>query len=325
MEIHGFRPASCTKHKLGLFALVMFTLAHLSDVHLGPLPPITWHQLLSKRFTGYANWKLNREHTHQGEVLSGLIDHIKQRSPDHIALTGDIINLGLNDEIANARAWLEAFGPPQQVSLVCGNHDAYVPGSLEQAFENWQPYLSGDDGSPIKSALDYPVVRRRGKISFILCNSACATPVFFATGCFDRHQTDGLAKILDQEVAQRQCRVILIHHPPVDGQTRFQKRLVGAQYFRNAVKKSGAELILHGHTHVDSLAKIEGPNGSVPVLGVPAGGQSPGGKRTAARYNLLSIEDEGDKKWDISQQQYGYGEDFTGIKKIGETRLISES
>ncbi len=302
----------------------MFTLAHLSDVHLGPLPPITWHQLLSKRITGYANWKLNRGHSHQDEVLSGLVDDIKQRSPDHIVLTGDVINLGLNAEITNALAWLEAFGSPQKVSLVCGNHDAYVPGSLEQAFENWQPYLSGDDGSPIRSAVDYPVVRRRGNISFILCNSACATPVFFATGCFDQRQMEGLEQILEQEGAQGQCRVVLIHHPPVDGQTRFQKRLVGAQYFRNAIKKSGAELILHGHTHVDSLAKIEGPDGYVPVLGVPAAGQSPGGKRPAARYNLLSIEKDGDQKWGIGQEQFGYGEAFTGIEKIGETTLISE-
>lgn len=312
--------------KLGLFAFVMFALAHLSDVHLGPLPPITWHQLLSKRITGFANWKLNRGHHHQIDILSGLIDHMKQKSPDHIALTGDVINLGLAAEISNARLWLENLGLPEQVSLVCGNHDAYVPGSLEAAFEAWQAYLAGDDENPVDSARDYPVLRRRGHVSLILCNSACVTPPFFATGCFDQHQMDGLAEMLEREGRQGQCRVVLIHHPPIDGLTRYQKRLIGGPYFRDAVIKSGAELVLHGHTHIDNFSQIEGRDGLVPVLGVPSAGQSPGGKRPAARYNLVSIE-EADKhstrNWNIQLEQFGYGSEFDGIRQIGQSRLIS--
>lgn len=305
----------------------MFSLAHLSDVHLGPLPQISWHQLLSKRITGYANWQLNRTHSHQADILSGLIHHMKQKSPNHIALTGDVINLGLRAEIRNARQWLEDFGSPEQVSVVCGNHDAYVPGSLEQAFEFWQPYLMGDDESRIGGARDYPALRRRGPISIVLCNSACVTPPFFATGCFDQHQMEGLAEILEQEGRQGQCRVVLIHHPPIAGSTGFQKRLIGGEYFREAVLKSGAEIVLHGHTHFDSLKMIEGRNGRVPVLGVPSAGQASGGKRPAARYNLLSIEETGEqseRNWSIRREQFGYGDEITGIRQIGQSNLVSD-
>ena len=35
----------------------MFTLAHLSDPHLAPLPAPRWSELIGKRVTGYINWQ----------------------------------------------------------------------------------------------------------------------------------------------------------------------------------------------------------------------------------------------------------------------------
>ncbi|TIO72439.1 MAG: metallophosphoesterase, partial [Mesorhizobium sp.] len=34
----------------------MLRLAHISDVHLGPLPDVTYRDLASKRVLGYVNW-----------------------------------------------------------------------------------------------------------------------------------------------------------------------------------------------------------------------------------------------------------------------------
>ncbi|RVC83466.1 metallophosphoesterase, partial [Mesorhizobium sp. M4A.F.Ca.ET.022.05.2.1] len=43
----------------------MFRLAHISDVHLGPLPGVTYRELASKRVVGYVNWQRNRRrHMH---------------------------------------------------------------------------------------------------------------------------------------------------------------------------------------------------------------------------------------------------------------------
>ena len=42
------------------YAATMITLAHISDIHLAPLPPVRWRELLNKRITGYLNWRLTR-------------------------------------------------------------------------------------------------------------------------------------------------------------------------------------------------------------------------------------------------------------------------
>ena len=38
----------------------MITLAHISDIHLAPLPPVRFVDLLGKRITGFLNWKMTR-------------------------------------------------------------------------------------------------------------------------------------------------------------------------------------------------------------------------------------------------------------------------
>ena len=48
----------------------MISLAHLSDVHLAPLPPVKPWDLLNKRITGYLNWKMHRQKTLDGEGLT---------------------------------------------------------------------------------------------------------------------------------------------------------------------------------------------------------------------------------------------------------------
>ena len=111
----------------------MFTLAHLSDVHLGPLPNLTLRQLLSKRITGYVNWHRNRRKQLFGNTLELLLEDVIARRPDHIAITGDLVNLATEVEIEAAGQWLEVFPDPRNVSVVPGNHDAYVPGAIDKA------------------------------------------------------------------------------------------------------------------------------------------------------------------------------------------------
>ena len=70
------------------------------------------------------------------DVLNRLVADLKAQRPGHIAMTGDILNIGLKAEFPPARAWLETLGNPRDVSFVPGNHDAYVRSSL--------PYLASD-------------------------------------------------------------------------------------------------------------------------------------------------------------------------------------
>jgi 3',5'-cyclic AMP phosphodiesterase CpdA len=104
---------------------VTFRLAHLSDSHIGPLPKPHWRELMSKRLTGYVNWQ-RRGRIHNMDVLEAIVADLRAQSPDHIAMTGDILNIGLPAEFAMAADWLRTLGTPQDVSFVPGNHDESI-------------------------------------------------------------------------------------------------------------------------------------------------------------------------------------------------------
>ncbi len=283
----------------------MFRLAHISDIHLAPLPALRYRELLSKRITGYLNWQRKRAGEHRPDVLANLVSHLLESHPDHVAVTGDLVNLALPAEIDAATSFLESLGGGHDVTVVCGNHDAYVPGALNMAIGKWQSWLRGDDDLQILSDEDFPVLRIRENIAIIGCNSARATLPFQATGFFENAQAARLARILRDQEAEGKCRVVLIHHPPFPNATRHHKRLIGDARFRSVIAEQGAELILHGHTHLDTIEWIEGKQGSVPVVCVPAAGQMPGGNRPPGRYNLFEISGK-QVCWKIRLQQFGY-------------------
>ena len=111
--------------------MAAFTLAHLSDPHLPPLPAARLRDLAGKRALGYLNWTRNRHKYHRREVLDALVSDMQAQTPDHIAVTGDLVNLALEAEFAPARAWLESVGAPDRVTVdprqsrrLCSRHPA---------------------------------------------------------------------------------------------------------------------------------------------------------------------------------------------------------
>src|SRR6201999_809380 len=106
-----------------------FTLAHLSDAHLGPLPRPRRRELMGKRLSGYLNWTRGRQHVHDMDMLARLVADMEAQNTHHIAVAGDILNIALKAEYPLARQWLETLGPTTDVSFVPGNHDAYVKGT----------------------------------------------------------------------------------------------------------------------------------------------------------------------------------------------------
>jgi 3',5'-cyclic AMP phosphodiesterase CpdA len=115
-------------------------------------------------------------------------------------------------------------------------------------------------------------------------------------------------------------RVILNHHPPIAKATPWYKRLIGQARFREVILKHGAELVLHGHTHLDTKTHIMGPSGKVPVICVPAAGNAPGGHKPAGRYNLFSIEKTKDG-WSTLFEEYGFNNETDGVGLISSQNL----
>lgn len=279
----------------------MFQLAHISDIHLSPLPEPRLFELMGKRITGYINWKKNRTAEMGRQTLDTLMESIKQKKPDHLVITGDLVNLALTREFSAAKDWLVAQGPARDISLTFGNHDAYVRGAFKKACKTFRPWMTSEEAHAWSSP--FPYMRVRGQVAIIAVSSAIATPPFFATGRFDSAQAHHLADLLQEAKERNLFRVVMIHHPPYQRATYWYKKLWGIERFQRVIKQFGTELILHGHTHVPSLEHIEGKLRDVPVVGVASASQAFGGKKPPANYNWLSID--GDcESWHCELERY---------------------
>jgi 3',5'-cyclic AMP phosphodiesterase CpdA len=286
-----------------------FVLAHLSDPHLAPLPRPRLFELFNKRITGYVNWRRHRRLVHERAVLDKIVADLQAQKSDHIAVTGDIVNIALRQEFLNGRAWLESLGPPKDVSFVPGNHDAYVRGALAAASREWGAFMRDDDG-----ANRFPYLRRRGPLALIGLSSALPTPWGFATGALGPAQRAALAAMLDRLKADGLFRVVLIHHPPVS-QAPWHKRLLDARALKRVIAAHGAELLLHGHDHLHMLNWLPGPDGGrVPAIGVPSASAAPGMARNAAAYNLYCI-DGAPGRWQCEMISRGLGSRDTLVEQ----------
>ena len=296
----------------------MFKLAHLSDPHLGPLPQPTIFQLASKRILGYLNWQINRKNNLTSKYLEQLVEDIHNQNPDHTVVTGDLVNLSLPIEFKNSLNWLNQLGSPEDVSIIPGNHDAYVPGALKKAKQVWSEYLVGDYNS--SKLIEFPYCRIRKNIAIIGTSSAIATAPFMATGRVGFKQLARLSQLLDKLLQDNYFRIILIHHPPYRNATSWYKSLLDFHNFKNTIKITGAELILHGHTHNTGYSTIELENKYIPIVGVPSASKAPNGKYPSARYNLFSIDYDG-KDWSCDMVERGFCEKKDKIVEISQKKL----
>ena len=294
----------------------MFVLAHLSDPHLGPLPAARFAELVGKRVTGYVNWRRRREAAHRPEVLARIVTDLKAQAPDHIAVTGDLVNLALPGEYAPARLWLEALGKPEDVTLVPGNHDAYVRAAISYRKLHWSTYMRGD-GVPDRDEVAFPFLRRRGPLALLGVSSAVPSLPLMATGRVGSWQIERLGKLLDATREEGLFRVVLIHHPPTSNRTHYLKRLIDAALFRDALARHGAELVIHGHNHRHQIVWLDGPTGRIPAVGVPSASEGPG-QHDPAGYNLYRIEGE-PSAWRCDMRTRGIAGD--GVIEIAKTLL----
>jgi 3',5'-cyclic AMP phosphodiesterase CpdA len=139
----------------------MYVLAHLSDPHLGPLPRPRARELAGKRVLGFYNWHRSRKNIHRAEALAAIVADLRAHRPNHIALTGDLTNLSLPAEFEAARAWLDAFGTADEITVVPGNHDYYVQRGEHGPHTLWSDFMRGDEGET------FPFLRRRGPLAIV--------------------------------------------------------------------------------------------------------------------------------------------------------------
>jgi 3',5'-cyclic AMP phosphodiesterase CpdA len=293
----------------------MFKLAHLSDPHL-PMPRARLGQLVNKRVTGYFNWWRHRVHLHVPEALAGIVADIQAQKPDHIVLTGDLVNVALPEEFRRAADWLQAFDRPDRLTVVPGNHDVYVPVPWDEGVGLWGTYIASDGEPPAESAEVFPTLRRRGPVALIGLSTGVPKPPFLATGDLGAEQIARAERLLAETAREGLCRIVLIHHPPLLDQSRW-KHLTDAAAFQAMIRRAGCEAILHGHNHRSEIARIAGRTGPVPVLGVATASAAPGSKYGRARYHLIHIDRDKDG-WRLKVELRGVAADGHGCEPDGE-------
>ena len=299
--------------------MTSFVLAHLSDPHLGPMPRPRLRELASKRAIGYLNWQRKRHMIHRRDVLGDLVADMQAQKPDHIAVTGDLVNIALPPEFTEARKWLESVGTPDHVSLVPGNHDAYVRGIREHFPHVWADYLHGDGAATGSDAI-FPYLRRRGPLALIGVSTAVPTAPFMATGRLGHEQRSDLEQILKQLSNEDSFRVLMIHHPPVTSPGRWAARLRDSDELLELIARHGVDLVLHGHDHRHATVWLDGPRGRIPAIGVPSASAMAHGHNHPAAYNLFSIERNGNA-WRCQHRVRGFA-DGMKLGEIKDEKLI---
>jgi 3',5'-cyclic AMP phosphodiesterase CpdA len=269
-----------------------FVIAHLSDPHLGPLEGFTPAHWNLKRALGWINWQRNRWDVHLTSVANQLVADLKQQQPDHIAVGGDLVNIGLSAEYIRAQAWMEALGTPDRVSLVPGNHDIYttLPAG-EPGVERWRPYMTSEAAVP-GAVNGFPYVRRFGDVALVGLNSSEPTRPAVATGRLGTAQIEAAGGLLRQLAYEDVFRFVMIHHPPLPGQAKDRRELLDAGPFSAMLAQAGAELVVHGHNHRTMQARHQtAGTAAIPVIGVASASVAkPHKSDDLARYHLFAIE-----------------------------------
>lgn len=267
--------------------MTAFRLAHLSDLQLPPPAlPFRWRDAASKRLLSRFAWR-RKQHRHIQAVLDAVAADVAAHAPDHVVITGDVINFATPEEFEAARAWLETLGDPANVTVSPGNHDALSAAGAPKSFAPWRPWLS--DGAEA----DFPHLRVRGPVALINLSSALPTALHLAQGTLGAAQIERARAMLREAGERGLYRVVLIHHPVARGVVAGRKELTDAEGFRGVLAETGAELILHGHAHEALMTGVKGPAGTIPILAVPAASTPAGGHGQPARWNEIAVTRDG--------------------------------
>ena len=267
-------------------------LAHCSDLHLLSHDGARWLDLMNKRWIGAANLMTNRSRHYHVAAFEQMVDDINAQGIEHVLCTGDVTNLALEQEFAFAREKFDRLaGGPTNVTVIPGNHDAYVAEGVEHFGKLFDEYHRPDPGWEWPDGDRFPIVRVRGDLALIGLSTSRQTPWFTAYGRVGEAQLERLAKVLADPRLAGKARVVAIHHPPAG--KRAQSKIRGLrdhEAFARVIAEGGADLVVHGHEHRDMTEELAGPSGKVPVRGVVSGTYFHDKPERTARYRIYEIE-----------------------------------
>jgi len=280
--------AAATSYPVGV------RLAHCSDLHLLSLDGRRVLDFASKRWIGGMNLLSNRGRHYHTEAFEDMVVDLNDQGVDHVLCTGDVTNLAFEQEFRYARERFDRLTlGPAGVTVLPGNHDAYVDEGRTHFASVFADYAVTDDGWAWDDGdpSPWPIVRLRGPVAIIGLSTSFQTPWFTAYGRVGASQLARLEKALSDPRLAGKTRVVAIHHPPAG--KRAKSRIRGLKdhvAFAAVVARAGAELVVHGHEHRNLHGTLAGPGGDVNVLGVPSGTYEADRPEKTGRYRIFEIE-----------------------------------
>jgi len=271
----------------------MYRIAHISDLHIS----------------------LGNDLGKGGKLIE-LLEDIKKRNCNHIAVTGDVADNPIPEDLVYAREIFAQYDlmRPEALSLVPGNHDIFgsaPPGELcfmfpkicseinkgdmEKQFANIYKNTFYDE--PL-----FPYVKILDNIALIGINSMIDWSIELnpegSSGGISEDRLDELDKILKCRKLDDKIKIVLIHHhfsKPEDlehlpGHSLWLKSISYKMDFHEpgkflkVLKKRKVNLVLHGHTHYTGLYVKKGitfVNSSACLI--------PLNDEGIRKYNIISI------------------------------------
>jgi 3',5'-cyclic AMP phosphodiesterase CpdA len=187
--------------------------------------------------------------------------------------------------------------------VIPGNHDVYVwEAYFARHFEHAvSPYCLGDDAADGARA-SYPFVRVRGQVALIGCSTALPSPPPLADGWLGRRQLDAIEAALQNQAGR--FRILLIHHPPLPQSLDLLRALRDRRRLQEVLRRTGCELILHGHEHRDLRGELPGPGGPIPIIGASSSTYSDPRPDRCARYNIYDVKTAPRFEFSVEQRIY---------------------
>ena len=277
-------------------------IAHCSDLHLLSHDGARWLDLANKRWIGAMNLLSSRSRHYHIDAFDHMIDDLNAQRFDHVLCTGDVTNLALEQEFKFARGMFDRLaGGPEHVTVIPGNHDAYVAEGIAHFATVFDDYHRTDsawtwtdadrDPADPDDDLRWPIVRIRAELALVGITTSRATPWFTAYGRVGAGQLARLRKALSDPRLADKLRLVGIHHPPAG--KRAQNKIRGLRdhdAFAQVIAEVGADLIVHGHEHQDMSELLPGPDGPIPVRGIASGTYHHNKPDRIARYRVFEID-----------------------------------
>lgn len=224
----------------------MTRIAHLSDVHI--LDPRSKTQGARYRFaTKFVSLGRSMDPTLRGQKLARALAHAKARGATHYVISGDLTEVGEPAEFEHLAHVLEdAALPPDSVTLVPGNHDAYTSPNA------WSRALAGPLArfAPTSATAPGKIVDR-GDVAFLPIDTSYFQTIARSSGEFTKRTAEIVHERAGDPALRSKALVLVVHHPPFHPHRvlRWIDGLRGGAEVLELMAKNPRLQLLHGHLH----------------------------------------------------------------------------